>query len=119
MLCAGCQKKDSTPVEPSSISIDLSNPTEGQVYRKGDTVFVNAVVSYATQLHAYELSITKDTSNTNVFYEYKHVSTDKFTISSYWVDTLASATDLTLKVMVQIDHNGNQRFIKTTLKCQP
>ncbi|MBS1771341.1 MAG: hypothetical protein JST82_00685 [Bacteroidetes bacterium] len=119
ILMVSCQKKDDTPAQPSSIVINLSAPSDGHIFRKGDTVFMKASVSYISQLHGYELSIKNKATGESLFYDYQHTYTDKFDINKYWVDTVNSNIDMKLELTVQIDHDGNQSTKELSLKSQP
>jgi hypothetical protein len=114
-----CQKKDGTPVQPDKIAIDIKSPNNGSTFEKGDTLYINADVSYPSQLHAYEVSIKNNNTNDVVFDEYQHVYTDKFSINTSWVDSLQEETDLTMQVIVQIDHDGHQSIKELSLHSKP
>jgi len=114
-----CQKKDNTPVQPDKIAIDIKSPVNGSIFKKGDTLHINADVAYQSQLHAYEISIKNNNTKEVVFDEYQHVYTDKFNINTSWVDSLQEETDLTMQVIVQIDHEGHQSIKELTLHSKP
>lgn len=119
IVLAACQKKDNTPAQPDKISININTPANGTNFRKGDTISVNADISYISQLHAYEVSIKNKSTNEVVFDEYEHVYTDKFSINTSWVDSLQEETDLTMQVIIQIDHDGHQSTKELTLHSKP
>jgi len=108
LLFAACQKKDTTPVDPSKVNIALMQPYDGQVYHKGDTVFVKSTVTYNTELHGYELSIADSATGTTYYSLDEHIHDDHFDISEYWVDTLSSPATLQFSMTVEIDHDGNE-----------
>ena len=58
ILITGCQKNDNTPVQPDKVNFDIESPHENQIYKKGDTVFIKAKVSYVSQLHGYFVEIS-------------------------------------------------------------
>jgi hypothetical protein len=115
---SACQKKDTTPAQADKITIDLTNPKDGQVYHKGDTVKMQAAVSYISELHAYEMSIKNKTTNEVVYDVYEHVHSDKINIDTWWVDSVSVATELKLELTVQIDHDGHETTKEITLHSQ-
>lgn len=112
----GCQKKDDTAPDAAKVSITFDRPSEGQTFAKGDTLFVKAAVSYVGELHGYDLSLINNGDNSIIFEEQQHMHTDKVTIERSWVNNLSRAADLTLKLTVKIDHDGNEATRSVRLK---
>jgi hypothetical protein len=108
IILAGCQKKDDTTPDATKVSITFSKPTEGQTFKRGDTLFFDAAVGYLSELHGYDLSLINNSDHSILFEDQQHVHTDKVSISRYWVNNLSQATDLTLKLTVKIDHDGGE-----------
>lgn len=119
VVFCGCQKKDTTPVQTDKVSVAISSPVEGQIYRKGDTVKINAAVSYISELHGYELKLINKSNNQELFMTDQHSHSDKYNVSAIWVDTLTSATTLKLELVVEVDHNGNTTTKEINLQSQP
>lgn len=107
ILLFSCQKKENTGFDKSKLSINISKPTETQVFTKGDTVFIKASTQYISVLHGYALSISETTSKTTYFEIDEHLHESTFSIDTFWVDTLAFNTTLQLHFEVEADHNGN------------
>lgn len=107
MLLQACQKKDNTVATPSQVNISISSPVNGQTFHANDTVMIKADVSYATELHGYEVKIT-DTSTGLVLYDdAQHVHNDHFSISERWNEKPSTAATLKMEVIAEIDHDGN------------
>ncbi len=97
---ASCQKKDNTPVNLSKVSVVFANPATGQIFRKGDTVMINAVVTYISEINGLGLQII-DTAKGEILYSDDHdLHTDHFTLNGSWLDTLSNTTALQVKVSV-------------------
>ena len=116
---AACQRSDDVTPDANKVAIVITNPTEGQTFHRGDTVFMNAAVQYVSELHGYELTITNVANNAVLFDEDDHVHDDHFTISNYWVDTLSQPADLKINLTAEIDHNGNEADKSILIKTQP
>lgn len=107
ILLSACQKKDHSGFDSSKLSIKISKPTEAQVFKKGDTVFISATADYISELHGYALNIIDTTSKTTYFDIDEHVHESSFVIDTFWVDTLSSSANLLLTFDVEADHDGN------------
>lgn len=118
-LLASCQRSDDVAPDAANVTITVANPAEGQTFRHGDTVFVNAAVQYVSELHGYELTISDAADSTVFFSEDDHVHDDHFSISRYWVDTLRQPADLEVRLTAEIDHNGHEASKTIRIKSQP
>jgi|GEM_PF-858516 hypothetical protein len=118
-IFSSCQKKDETPPQPDQVHVTINTPTENQEFAPGDTVWVNAHVSYVSQLHGYELKITDSESGAEL-YEYEaHTHGSEFDISQYWVNTLATKRKLKLEIETVIDHESNTAHFERTFQTKP
>lgn len=118
-VLSACQKKDDTPAQPAKVVISVSSPTTGQIYRKGDSIYINASVSYISELHGYELQLKNKNTGTILYAVDEHVHSDAFTINKAWSDTLSTAADLQLEITAEIDHDGNGSQTEIEFKSQP
>jgi hypothetical protein len=102
-----CQKKDTTVPTSAAVNISIASPTSAAMYHSGDTVFINADVTYSTELHGYEVKITDTASGFVVYDDAQHVHDDHFNIRDKWVNTGSTARVYKLAFIVAIDHDGN------------
>jgi hypothetical protein len=120
LLASGCQKKDETPVQPDKVSFDVLSPHASQAFKKGDTVFIKADISYVSQLHGYSVSITDESTGAVVYSNEDHAHGDHFSIDEYWVDSLGNNNKaLKLDIIAVIDHENNTAQKEVELKHQP
>ncbi|XZF13152.1 MbnP family protein [Chitinophagaceae bacterium MMS25-I14] len=108
LFIASCQKKDDTTPDPSKVTITVLNPQDQQTISHGDTLHIDANITYPSELHGYEIQLTNTTTGEVLFDDDEHVHDDHFTIADMWVDTLNAPVTLQLKITVEIDHNGNE-----------
>lgn len=92
----------------------IYSPTSGTSLRLGDTLRLNAAVSYISELHGYTISMTDSATGAMLWTKEAHVHDDQFTIAEQWVDTLSRPAVLRLNLSVEIDHDGNEA--DTTLR---
>jgi hypothetical protein len=115
LAIASCQKStNDVPATPSKVSMTIYSPTNGTSLRLGDTLRLNAAVSYISELHGYAISMTDSATGSVVWTKEAHVHDDQFTIAEHWVDTLSRPATLRLNLSVEIDHDGNEA--DTTLR---
>lgn len=123
ILLAGllsCQKKATVATSAASdeISININAPLEGSTYKKGDTVYINAEISYTGQLHGYIMQITME-DGTVLFEAEGHSHSDKISVAEKWCDTLSYAAPLNMVLVAVIDHDENPKITKVGFKSQP
>ena len=119
LLLAACQKEDNTPVQPSQVTTSVISPQEGQVVRKGDTLNIEANISYISKLHGYVLNIVNTANNEIVYTTSEHGHNDNFSIKEQWVDTLSAPATLKLEITTEITHDGDTSMTELMFKSQP
>lgn len=105
---SACQKKDDTTPDAGKVEMNITSPQPGQVFRNGDTVYINATVSYPSELHGYEVKIEDTATGITLYDDDQHVHTDHFVIADKWVGTSAQPATLKLTLITEIDHDGNE-----------
>lgn len=117
IAAASCQKKDSTTVNADGVTISISSPTEGRVFHIGDTVHIDAEISYATQLHGYTVQV-KDKATGRLLYDNEgHTHDSKLTVADHWVADSARAAQLVLTTV--IDHENHEQSKTINFSIQP
>lgn len=119
ILFSACQKKDDTQPDPQKVTIELLSPTANQNLKQGDTLHMNANVSYPSELHGYMVELSDSATGSVYFSDDQHVHSDHFTIDEKWPDTLSQNTRLMLKITVEVDHNGNEAEKTIYINSQP
>ena len=114
-----CQKKDKITATPDSVVINITSPASGQAYHTGDTVFINADVSYPSELHGYEIKVIDTASGYILYDDVQHVHDDHFSISDKWLCSGTQAIGLKLTLTAAIDHDGNNAEKDITFQYQP
>ena len=118
IVMSACQKNE-TPPANAVVAITLHSPQEGQVYHTGDTVHVNADISYAGELHGHEVRITDTATGTILYDNPQHVHDDHFTVSESWVNTGNMAMGLKLEMITALDDNGHDTEKVVHISWQP
>ncbi|MCB0697069.1 MAG: hypothetical protein KDC07_06875 [Chitinophagaceae bacterium] len=115
---AACQKQEVVTAQPDEVTINISSPQEGTIYKKGDTVYISAHISYITQMHGYIVQITDDAGDV-VFEAEGHTHGDNITVAEKWGDTLSETRELSLAITAVVDHDGNQKISNVGFESQP
>lgn len=106
LMCAlSCQKKDNTPVDLSKVIVKFVDPTDGQVFRTGDAIQVNTVVSYSGELAGMAVQIIDTATDSILFEDDQDTHTSVFSFSRSWVDTCTKPTVLQVKMLVFVANN--------------
>ena len=114
-----CQKKETRAFDNGQLNISIVKPTESQIFRKGDTIFITASADYLSQLHGYSLSIIDMASKKSYFNLDDHLHDSKFNIETFWVNTLSENTILQLQLTVKASHDGHQKTREVIFKTAP
>lgn len=119
VLLSSCQKDNNVPAQPDKVKMNITSPTAGRQYKKGDTLHINADVSYISQLHGYEVKII-DIASGDVIYDAEgHVHGASVNIDERWVDTLSVAKTLKVQIAAIIDHDKNTSIKEIVVNSQP
>jgi len=106
---AACNKHAGDVDEPiPTATITITNPTDGAVYKNGDSIRIQGLAIASANMHGYEVSI-KNAADTSVVYFSQHIHdhNDTLQINQAWQDTLTTATKLQVQVLVVLDHDGH------------
>ncbi|MFT5511878.1 MAG: hypothetical protein ACI8SE_000272 [Bacteroidia bacterium] len=119
-LFSACKDDDPTIVEDPSVVFDFSSPISGAMYGKGDTVFIDGMISYTKDLHGYKVSITNTSnSDTVVFNNHEHIDSKTFHIHEHWVNNVNYHSNMMLKIEAITDHAGTSETKELMFHCHP
>jgi hypothetical protein len=99
---------------------NFTDPEAGKMYGKGDTVFINGMVSFENGLHGYEVSLVNTSHNdTVVFNKHEHAHGNSFHIHEHWVNSVMHHSDMELRIEVQTDHTDKAESKTIKFHCHP
>ncbi len=108
LFALSCQKKDNMPVDTTAVSVLFTDLTYGQVFHKGETIPVNALVSYPGEIVGVYADISDSASGTLFYEDNADTHTNNFDFKRSWVDTLSDATTLQVKITVFLANNTSK-----------
>lgn len=119
-LLFSCKKAENIPAPAphhETTKITINTPYENQVFSKGDTVFVKAFVTCATEMHGCQVYIVRNNTDT-LFTKARHMHGMEMMVSEQWVNDLQTPADLQIIVSAVIDHDGGTADKKLNFKTQ-
>ena len=116
-----CKEDEEPIVETPTVQFNFTNPIPGSMYSKGDTVFIDGMISFENGLHGYEVSIVNKSHNdTVVFNKHGHDHNTMFHIHDYWVNSVMHHSDMELQIEALTEHGGGKSETKTIkFHCHP
>ncbi len=105
LFAVSCQKKDNTPFDSTKVTVLFTSLTYGQVFHKGDTVNVNADVSYPAEIVGIGVQISDSTTGNIVYEDDQDTHTNDFPFQRSWVDTCSLNETLQVKILVFVANN--------------
>ena len=119
-LISSCKDDNPIIVDDPFVSFEFSSPEGGATFGKGDTVFINGMISHTMDMHGYEVSIINNSHNDSVVYnEHSHNDGKMFHIHEHWVNSVEHHSNMTLKIEVLTDHAGNRETKEVLFHCHP
>jgi len=119
-LTMSCQKKDNTPVDTTKVTVLFNGLTYGQVFHKGDTIQVNANVSYPGEIVGIFVDISDSTTDSLYYQDNADIHTNNFLFQRSWVDTLSAAATLQIKITVFLANNTATPAVRSLyIKSEP
>lgn len=121
ILLAGllsCQKKEVVPEAEANVNINIKSPSSGAIFHKGDTVLIDAEITYSGQMHGYITRIKNEKDS--ILYETEgHNHGDKIDIKEQWVNTQGTNEKLELEVVAVISHDNDKKSDNVSFISQP
>lgn len=118
MSLTACQRKEATTVAPDEVKLSVVSPKAGDTFHKGDTVSIQADITYSTELHGYVARIKGD-DGTVYFETEMHSHSDHIVVQEEWTDTLSTKCNLTMELVAVIDHDNNTKTTTVAISSQP
>lgn len=112
-------KNDNNSSGTSPIDIVINTPITGSVYHLSDTVFVNAKISDAANVHEFLVKIKNNTINEVALSWTEHIHSDaSIVLDTFWINDVGHHSDMELTVSAS-DHEGNYSEKNVSFHCHP
>ena len=107
-----------TPEEKAVPKIEIKNPTKGQMFMSGDTVWMEVHVTHENDLHEFKATITNEATSTEVFSEADHQHGTTLHYEAFWVNDVTTHSDMKFTFTAN-DHLGESSTEEVHFHCHP
>lgn len=114
-----CQKNNSTVPDAAKIAITFAAPLPSTTYHMGDTVHIAATITYAGQMHGFELKLQDSATGNILMDEVKHAHSNKLDVQATWVPVGNVEQVLQLSLIATVDHQGISAEKSVTFHYHP
>lgn len=120
-------KKDKEDVNDSSkngtpaltATINIAQPIAGNTYSLGEEVHIDVTVSADFDMHGYEAYLINLTSDDTVWSTHAHAHGTTYSIHDHWTNNVADHSDMKLKVISTLNHDGALAEKEVSFHCHP
>jgi hypothetical protein len=113
LLLASCQKKDTVTVDLSKVTVSYNQPLDGLTFHKGDTVNIDANISYTNEINGVKIEIIDTGADNIMYHDDQDLHTDRFNLRRSWVDTYSNTASL--KVMITVAVANSTKFAENSI----
>lgn len=120
LICfAACTKHAGDLPEhiPSAI-VEISKPTEGQMFNAGDSIQIKATAISTETIHGYDVYLTKQNDTARLYTNHVHDHNDTLFIDQKWKFDNAFRGNLEAHILLALDHDGHtlHKKVNVTVK---
>jgi hypothetical protein len=112
------KKEDETPAIPRA-TITINNPASGAMFNLGATVDIDVDITAAVEMHGYEAYLINESAGDTVWSADAHVHGDSYEIIDQWVNNVADHSDMKLRIIAEMDHDGHTSTKEVHFHCHP
>lgn len=116
--CKKEDKNDETPAIPRA-TITINNPASGAMFNLGATVDIDVDITAAVEMHGYEAYLINESAGDTVWSSDAHVHGDSYEIIDQWVNNVADHSDMKLRIIAEMDHDGHTSTKEVHFHCHP
>ena len=120
LLLACSKHKGDVEESIPQATVTYHSPMPNAVYHTGDTIPISITATATAEMHGYAVSI-RNAADTSIVYFLKeaHAHGDSLMIDERWKDTLTSATNLQVALVLTLDHEGHTNRSTTSIRSEP
>jgi hypothetical protein len=111
--------EEATFPEVPIVDFTFTSPESGKMFGRGDTVYINGMISWENELHGYELTITNMSADSVVYTSHSHEDIKMIHIHKMWVNNLMHHSDMKLTIDAITDHVGAKETKEIMFHCHP
>lgn len=108
---------NSTPTPVASITIH--SPIAGTTIEHMDTVEIDVHIDADFEMHGYDAYLINETADDTVWTASLHDHANSYEVTGEWINVVTDHSDMKLKVVAEIDHDGNTTEKEIEFHCHP
>lgn len=101
----------------TDITLVINSPHDTQQFDAGDTVKIIATIDAPTEMHGYEVHLTRLADSTEVISKDYDLHSSHFDVSETYINEGLVHSDMELEVVAIIDHTGKKTSKKVHFHC--
>ena len=125
-IITSCKKKDeetnnttTTPTPTPVANIVINSPSEGAMFELDSVVTINVDITADFEMHGYDVYVINETAGDTVWTDGLHDHGESFHIDGTWTNNVTEHSDMMIKVVAEIDHDGNTTEKSLHFHCHP
>jgi hypothetical protein len=111
---AACKKE-----EVVNATISIASPTLSDTLALGDTLKLSGTVTGTGEMHGYSVMMMNLTTGAMVYSSTYDIHADLYTVSDFWVNSVADTSVVGATIDVIKDHEGNHEMMTVNVVCLP
>lgn len=100
-------------------NISVAAPVAGTTYESGDEVHIDVTVTADFDMHGYEAYLINLTADDTLWSVDAHDHGSTYTIHEHWTNNVTEHSDMKLKVIATLDHDGSLATKEVAFHCHP
>ncbi|MBX7052274.1 MAG: hypothetical protein K1X54_09585 [Flavobacteriales bacterium] len=126
MAITSCKKKDedtnnntTNPTPTPIANIVINSPAEGAMFALDSVVNILVDITADFEMHGYDVYVINETADDTVWTDGLHDHGEAFHIVGAWTNNVTEHSDMMIKVVAEIDHDGNTTEKSLHFHCHP
>lgn len=110
-------KRDVAPA--SDATITFIEPAVGDTIALGEELHAEGMVEGNGEMHGYQLIFTNQTNQTTVLNLSSDTHAETYSFHEHWVNNVSDTSIIDVKIIVELDHDGNTKEKAVQIVCLP
>ena len=112
---AGCNKEKNKPAE--NIVITFSEPSVGDSIASYNSLHSEGTITATGKMKGYSIQYINNTTGEVVFESAYNVEADAYNFHEHWLNNVTTTTQVTIRVIVIKDNDGNLETKELAVTC--
>ncbi|MCO4806177.1 MAG: hypothetical protein KC456_06250 [Flavobacteriales bacterium] len=117
---ADAEKDDESCEYPpeDEITFAITSPEEHKTFMLGDTIHVSSMFETTAEVHGYSIQIINTSKHDEVVFSAEEAAHESpVHMHAMWVNDVTMHSDMSLKIAVEVDHDGTEEVKTIGFHC--